>query len=158
MSILDPRAVAALAHHFEQAQDWTRAAAYALRAGEEARGVFAHSEARAQFERALVLLESASKPLRDPKEIAANQRMRIEALDGRGWALRLLGEMDAYARDLDEAARLARGLGDRKLQARACWRQAYAALWFCRYDQVAHAAKEGIALSRALGDAATEME
>lgn len=158
LSVLDPRAVSALAHHFEQAQDWRRAAAYALRAGEAARGVFAHSEARTQFERALVLLDSASKPLREPKEIAAIQRMRIEALDGRGWALRLLGEMDAYARDLDEAAQLARELGDRKLQARACWRQAYAALWFCRYDQVAQAAKEGIALSRAVGDIETEME
>ena len=158
LSVLDPRAVIALARHFEQAQDWTRAATYALRAGEAARNVFAHSEARAQFERALVLLESAGRSLRDPKEIAANQRMRIEALDGRGWTLRLLGEMDAYARDLDELARLARALGDRQLQAHACWRQAYAALWFCRYDQVARAAKEGIALSRALGDAATEME
>jgi len=158
LSVLDPRAVTALAHHFEQAQDWTRAARYALRAGEAARGVFAHSEARTQFERALVLLESASKPLQKPKEAAAHQRLRIEALVGRGWTLRLLGEMDAYARDLDEAAQLARGLGDHKLQARACWRQAYAALWFCRYDQVARAAKEGIALSRAVSDLETEME
>lgn len=158
MSVLDPLAVTALARHFEQAGDWTRAAAYALRAGEAARDVFAHSEARTQFERALVLLQSASKPLRKPKEIAANQRMRIEALDGRGWALRLLGEMDEYARDLEEVTRLALELGDRRLQARACWHRAYAALWFCRYDQVERAAKEGIALSRTLGDLETEME
>ncbi len=158
LSVLDPLAVTALARHFEQAEDWTRAATCALQAGEAARGVFAHREARAQFERALVLLQSANQPLREPKEIAANRRMRIEALEGRGWALRLLGEMDAYARDLDEAAQLALQLGDRRLQARACWRQAYAALWFCRYDQVTRAAKEGIALSRALGDLETEME
>lgn len=158
LSALDPNAVTALSRHFEQAQDWIRAATYALRAGQTARGVFAHSEARAHFERALVLLQAAQKNLRDPKEITANQRMRLEALDGRGWVLRLLGEMDAYVRDLEEAARLAKELGDSKLQAHACWRQAYAALWFCRYEQVSRAAKEGITLSRAIGDIEIEME
>lgn len=158
LSSLNPNAVTALARHFEQAQDWKRAAIFALRAGQAARGVFAHSEAHTHFERTLLLLQFAEKNLRNRKEHAANQRMRLEAMEGRGWVLRLLGEMDAYARDLEEVVRLARELGDRKLQARACWRQAYAALWFCRYDQVARAADEGIALSRAVGDIETEME
>ncbi len=155
---LDPNAVTALARHFEQAQDWTRAAFYALRAGQAARGVFAYSEANTHFERTLLLLQFAEKNLCNPKEHVANKRMRLEAMEGRGWVLRLLGEMDAYARDLEEVVRLARELGDRKLQAHACWRQAYAALWFCRYDQVARAADEGIALSRAVSDIETEME
>jgi tetratricopeptide (TPR) repeat protein len=158
LAILDPNAVIALARHFELARDWTRAAIYALRAGQGARGVFAHSEARIHFERTLHLLRLAEKNLPNRKEHAANQRMRLEALDGRGWVLRLLGEMDAYARDLDEVASLARELGDRRSQARASWRQAYAALWFCRYDQVSRAAREGITLSRAIGDLETEME
>jgi len=43
--------------------------------------VFLLTARRAQFERALVLLESASKPLQKPKEAAAHQRLRIEALE-----------------------------------------------------------------------------
>ena len=125
---LDPNAVTALAHHFEQAQSWMHAATYALRAGQAARRVFAHGEARTHFERTLLLLQCAEKNLRTRKEHAATKRIRLAALEGRGWVLRLLGEMDAYACDLEEIVQLARELGDRKSQARVCWRQAYVAL------------------------------
>lgn len=49
--------VGLLAYHWEQAQDLERATAYLLRAGDQARRVYAHQEATDYYERALALLE-----------------------------------------------------------------------------------------------------
>ena len=95
-----------------------------------------------------------SKPttLRKAAAISANQRLRIEALFERGWALRLLGDMDAYASDVAEEARLAERLGDAGTNAQVSYRLAYAHRWFCRYDAALTAAEEGLRLSRDAAD------
>jgi ABC-type oligopeptide transport system substrate-binding subunit/DNA-binding SARP family transcriptional activator len=49
--------VGPLAYHWEQAQDLERATAYLLRAGDQARRLYAHQEAADYYERALALLE-----------------------------------------------------------------------------------------------------
>jgi len=144
--------VGALARHFEQAGDLAQAADYALQAGERARDVFAHIEAHAYFDKALTLLEREAGHLRKPKEIAANRRLQVQALYGRGWAFRLLGDMDAFGRDSEEIARLAGLLGDQRELARLHWREAHTYRWFCRYGQALAAAEEGIRLSRAIGE------
>ncbi len=141
----------ALARHFEQAGDLAQAAYYALQAGERARDVFAHIEAHAYFDKALTLLGGEAGHLRKPKEIAANRRLRIQALYGRGWAFRLLGDMDAFRHDSEEIARLAGLLGDQRELAHLYWREAHTYRWFCRYGQALAAAEEGIRLSRAIG-------
>jgi len=152
MEKLQPDDVVALAWHFERAEEPGRAARYALQAGQAAKPVFAHAEARAYFDRALALLEQEAARLRDPEAVAANQRLRIQALHERGWVLRLLGDMEAYARDLQEVARLAESLGDQRTLAHLRYREAYTHRWFCRYAQARKAAEDGIRLSQAAAD------
>jgi tetratricopeptide (TPR) repeat protein len=145
---LDPSDAAALARHFELGGQPGHAARFAMQAGRAAKEVFAHDEARAQFEKALELLVWEAVDLQDDKALAANRRLRLEALHERGWALRLVGEMEAYAEDLQDVGRLASALGDARSLAHLQWREAYAHRWFCRYAQALASAKEGVALSR----------
>ena len=151
-----PDDVAVLAWHFEQAEEYGRAARYAFRAGQCAKRVFAHAEARTSFDKAIALLEQEAVTLRKPKELAANRSLLIEALHERGWALRLLGDMTTYARDSAELARLSAQLGDRRALAQSCWREAHAHRWFCRDREALAAAEEGVRLSRAAGDVLCE--
>jgi DNA-binding SARP family transcriptional activator len=149
---LEPNNAAALARHFELAEEPGRAARYVLRAGRAAREVFAHSEARAYFDQALSLLVWEAVDLEDAEAVAANQRLRLEALHERGWVLRLLGDMEAYARDLEEVASLASSLGDPRTLAHLHWRQAYTHRWFCRFDEARVTAEEGVDLSLAAAE------
>jgi tetratricopeptide (TPR) repeat protein len=148
---LRPGDVAALTRHFELAEESGRAARYALQAGLAAKAVYGHSEARAYFERAMTLLEGEAADLRDPEAIAANRRLRIQALYERGWALRLLGDMEAHAQDLKELSRLVELLGDRCALAHLHWREAYTHRWLCRYAEAREAAEAGLSLSHAVG-------
>jgi DNA-binding SARP family transcriptional activator/tetratricopeptide (TPR) repeat protein len=149
---LRPGDAAALFRHFACAEESGRAAKYALQAGRAAKAVFAHSEACAYFDRALALLEEEAAHLRDPEAVAANQRLQIQVLYERGWALRLVGDMGVYARDSQEVARLAKALGDQHALAHLRWREAYTHRWFCRYAEAREAAEEGLRLSQAIAD------
>lgn len=149
---VQPDAADALARHLAAAGLPGQAARYALQAGLAAKQVYAHAEARSHFDQALALLALEAAGLRDPAALAENRRLRMEALGERGWALRLLGDMAAYSRDLDEEARLAGALADPAALARLRWRQASAHLWFCRYCEARAAAEEGLRLSRAAGN------
>jgi tetratricopeptide (TPR) repeat protein len=153
---LQPGDAAGLAWHFERAGEPGPAARYALQAGQAAKAVFAHSEARTYFDRALALLEQEATCLGDPETVIANQRLRIQVLHDRGWALRLLGDMEAYARDLQEVAVLAESLGDQRTLAHLRYREAYTHRWFCRYAQALEAAEDGIRLSQAAADLSLE--
>ncbi len=144
---LDPANAGALARHFERAGQPGRAAPYALQAGRTAKQVFAHIEARAYFDKALELLEWEAVDLEGPEAVTANQRLRVEALYERGWALRLLGDMEAYAQDAEAVARLAASLGDSQTMAHLRWREAYGHRWFCRFSDARTSAVDGIRLS-----------
>ena len=148
--------VALLAWHFEQAEEYGRAARYALQVGQRAKSVFAHAEARTSFDKAIALLEQESVTLRKPKELTANRSLLIEALHERGWVLRLLGDMTTYTRDSTELARLSAELGDRRALAQSCWREAHVHRWFCRDREALVAAEEGVRLSLAAGDVLCE--
>jgi DNA-binding SARP family transcriptional activator/tetratricopeptide (TPR) repeat protein len=147
-----PDDVPSLIWHLEQAEEWGDAARYALRAGQKSKLVFAYEQARTYFDKALALLEREAAALRAPAGVAANQRVRIQALDERGWVLRLLGDMTAYARDSQEVARLAVALGDRHTLAQMRWREASTHGWYCRFRQALDAAEEGARLSHAARD------
>ena len=151
LKALNPADTAALARHFERAEQPGQAARYALQAGLAARRVHAHMETRLWSDRALALLERELKSLQDPQALAANLRARIEALGLRGWALRLVGNMTAYVSDLEKESRLAEQLGDPATLAHLRRRQARAHCWFCRYEQALDAAEEGARLSQDVG-------
>jgi DNA-binding SARP family transcriptional activator len=136
----------ALAWHFECAGALRRAAKYALQAGQSAKAVFGHAEARAYFDRALALLEREAEGLRPEDATSENRRLRLQALYERGWALRLLGQMEAYARDLQEVVRLVEEMDDPCTLAHLRWREAYAHRWFCRYSEARQAAADGLRL------------
>jgi DNA-binding SARP family transcriptional activator len=149
---LQPGDAAALARHFELAGEPGRAARHALQAGLAAKAVYGHAEARAYFDCALILLEGEAADLRDPEAAAVNRRLRIQALYERGWAFRLLGDMEAHAQDLQEVTRLVELLGDPCTLAHLRWREAYTHRWFCRYAEAREAAEEGLSLSHAVGE------
>jgi DNA-binding SARP family transcriptional activator len=149
---LHPEAPAALAWHYERAGEWKPAAEHALRASRQAREVFAYVEARRYCDLALSALEREAGQLRVSAEVAANRRLRIQALHERGWVLRLLGDMDAYERDSEEVNRLAEALGDRRALAHLRWREANTHRWFCRYTRALAAARDGLRLSHEARD------
>jgi tetratricopeptide (TPR) repeat protein len=153
---MEPSNAAALARHFGRAGEASRAAPYALQAGRVAKEVFAHVEALAHFDRALELLEWEAVDLQDPEALVTNERLRVEVLFERGWALRLVGDMEAYACDGEEVVRLASSLGDPRSLAHARWREAYAHRWFCRFSAARASAVDGVSLSQSAMDPVLE--
>lgn len=153
---LRPGDSSSLAWHFEKGGEPGKSAAYLLKAGRAARQIFAHREARACFDRALAMLELEANQLVDAQALAANQKLRIQGLYERGWALRLLGNMEAYTEDLVEVARLAQALGDPHTLAHLYWQEAYNHRWFCRYEPARLAAEKGVRYSQESGNAFLE--
>jgi DNA-binding SARP family transcriptional activator len=155
---MQPGNAAALARHFAQAEEPGRAAIYALQAGRAAKVVFAHVEARGHFDQALALLEQEAARLQEPGALGTNQALQVEAFYERGWALRLLGDMEAYARDLEAVGRLVESLGDQRTLAHLRWREAYTHRWFCRYPEARRSAEDGLFLSQQEGDPLLEAQ
>ncbi len=150
-----PQDPVALAWHFERAEEPDKAARYALAAGEKAKTVFAYADAQALFDRALTLLQGQAAHLDEPA-LAVNRRLQIQALHGRGWALRLLGDMAAFECDSQHVAQLVEQLDDPPTLAHLRWREAYSHRWFCRYAQAARAASKGLRLAQTAGDVLLE--
>ncbi len=149
---LRPDDTVVLARHFERAEIPGKAAGYNLQAGLTAKTVFAYAEAQDYFDRALTLLEQEAANLLAAEALAANQRLRIQILAERGWILRLMGDMPAYAHDSEEVARLTEQLNDPQLLAHLRWREACTHRWFCRYAEARESAKEGVRLSQMVTD------
>ena len=66
--------VAAIARHYARGGQPEQAAEYTLLAGQAAKAVYGHAEARSHFDRALVLLEQGAAGLREPEAISENRR------------------------------------------------------------------------------------
>jgi DNA-binding SARP family transcriptional activator len=143
-----PDEIPLLAWHFEQSGEPGKAAAYALRAGENAVLGLASGEALNFFSRALDLLKQDAIGLNTPDEIAANYRQQCMALTRRGRVFRSLGEMQSYQDDVEEEARLAIALGDLAALAVVYLREANVHRWFCRYQQARESAEKALDLSR----------
>jgi tetratricopeptide (TPR) repeat protein len=147
---------AKLSWHYERGELRQQAAVFALQAGDAAKPVFAYADAKTHFDRALTLLEDGATQLDDPEAITANHRLRVQALYGRGWAFRLLGDMEEYESDSREVARLAELSGDQRTLAHLRWREAYAHRWFCRYREGLEVARAGVSLAQGSGEAHLE--
>jgi hypothetical protein len=109
---LDPH-LSALAHHLALAApvgNPSAAVHYLVRAGDRAAGLFAYEEAGLHYERALGLMVAA--------EVSSRER-RCELLLRLGDARWRAGDTRAARASFDEAAELARRLGDGEMLARA---------------------------------------
>lgn len=155
---LRPQELASLVRHCLRGDRPRQAAEFALQACQHARAIFAYAEARTFCEQALAALAREAAELHDPGALNANGRLRMQALDERGWVLRLLGEMDAYTRDTQEVGELARRLGEPHLLGHQRLREASGYRWFCRYAEAMSAAEAGLALSQEAGDMPTQAQ
>jgi DNA-binding CsgD family transcriptional regulator len=134
---------AALSYHFYCAGAWSKALAYARRAGEEAQKMYAPRAAVEHFTRAL----SAAQHLTQQTPLTPFYRSR-------GLAYDLLGEFDLARADLETALAHAQAMGDHP----ATWQAQMdlGALWAARdYAQAGSYLRAALELARTLGDPKT---
>jgi len=98
-----------LAHHFFHAEEWQKAVEYADRAARRAGDAFANAEARDHYARALEAARRMAPPLAPPQLAGLQSR--------RGAVLMVLGEYEQAVEAYEDAGRLARTAGDRRLEA-----------------------------------------
>ena len=83
---------------------------------------------RYDIEKAHRAYNSAWHALRDSTDTRHIIEQKLTALDGRGWCLRLRGDMITYAADNKQLVRLAHISNSPQVGAYALWRKAYAAV------------------------------
>ena len=140
-----------LAHHAFRGEIWDKAIIYLRQAGTRATARWAHTEAVAYFEQALVAL----KNLPESREIiAATIDIRLDLRP----SLYLLGEPERTIQHLREAETLAESLGDQRRQVRV------ASDIMTYFDQVGdhiHSVESGeraLSTATALGDFALQVQ
>ena len=99
-----------LAHHFWEAEDWERAAAYAQRAGNAALKIYALREAIRQFDRAVEALD---------KVVDGRETQLYEAIMGWGKAAFKFRSYSEQLERLTRAEQIARRLNDKRRLAEA---------------------------------------
>ncbi len=101
-----------LARHFEEAGLWEKAVDYRLRAGEQARTLYACEDAIEHLERALVLINKLPCP--------ARAQPRLRALSALGELLTITGKYDSAREQLKLALELARQTENQDVAAHIC--------------------------------------
>jgi predicted ATPase len=110
---LHPEQVVVLAHHWTQAEGWEQAADYYRQAGDQARAVYANTDAVAHYTQALAALA----------HLPDTAKQKYAVLLGREAVYDLMGKREAQAEDLATMAALAEGL-DANQQGELALRQA----------------------------------
>jgi class 3 adenylate cyclase/tetratricopeptide (TPR) repeat protein len=106
--------LAFLAHHFYHAQEWKKAFAYTLEAGDRARRAYACGEALICFDRALDILQKGS--LEDPRESA------LQLYKWKGGMHFCLGQMEKSRETFQRMLTAAKHTGDEEFQGEALFR------------------------------------
>lgn len=135
---------AAIAHHLDQAQEAQQAAAYYLKAGDQARDNYFIREAHNHYSRGLAL--------------ARTDRQRLRLLLGREMVNHWLGNREQQQQDLRQLVELTAGSGDEHAQADIALRQATFALVRGDYPGAIQHARRTTALAVALDDRALEAQ
>jgi DNA-binding SARP family transcriptional activator/Tfp pilus assembly protein PilF len=147
---LQPARVAALAHHWTEAQVWDKAAACHYRAGDRARAVYANADALAHYTQALEVLARLPGPV-DPLREFELRRARERVYD-------LQGAREEQTQELAALARLAEILADDRQRAEVALRQARQAGMVSDFPLAISAAGRAVKLARMAGDVKTEAE
>jgi hypothetical protein len=149
-----------LAYHYRQAGRPGRELFYTLQAAEQAKGVYANTEALEQFARALELLDEMEAQAASENRLYVICTQRFEVLNGRREVLFLAGDFDAMWADAQALLPLARQLDDDPTWlVDALLQQPGVAGWRSREDLDAGAsmAQQALTLAQGLGDRRREM-
>jgi len=156
-----PQHHSVLAHHYRRAGKPGRELFYTLQAAEQAKGIYANTEALEQYTRALELLDEMEAQTADENRLHAIRAHRFEVLNGRREVLVLMGDFEAIRADARALLRLARQLGDDPTWLiEALLQQPGVAGWRSReeLDAGIPMAQQALTLSRQLGDRRREMQ
>jgi class 3 adenylate cyclase/tetratricopeptide (TPR) repeat protein len=139
--------VAELAHHFTHGEVWPKAFAYAQRAGDRARAIFANREAIHHYTQALEAAAKMSPPPGDAELLAIHE--------GRGMVWHLLTNYDAAVADFEAMQSTAHRLGDRVKEGEALCNQAGSHWWRLSQAHEGHVercAREAMVIAEETGD------
>jgi DNA-binding SARP family transcriptional activator/Tfp pilus assembly protein PilF len=147
---LQPRQVAALAHHWTGAEVWDKAAAYHRQAGDGARAVYANADAVAHYSQALEALAR----LPGPVDLLREFELRL----AREKVYDLQGARQEQTQELAALARLAEALDDDRRRAEVALRQARQAQLTSDFPSAIAAAGLAVNLARLAGDVTIESQ
>jgi tetratricopeptide (TPR) repeat protein len=139
-----------LAHHSFRGEVWTKALRYMRQAGQKAASRSAHREAVAFFDQALAALAHLPED-REASEQAIDVRFDLRT------SLFPLAELSRILAVLDEAARLADGIGDRSRLGRALWLIGNYHYEMGQSESAITYAERALAMARDLGDLELEV-
>jgi tetratricopeptide (TPR) repeat protein len=154
-----------LAYHYRQGGNPGKELFYTLQAAEQARKIYANTEALEHYTQALALLDEMEAQVDQGHPADENRRyviltQRFEVLDGRREVYSLLGDFDAVRRDAEALLPLARQLEDDAIWLiDALLQQPGVGRWRSREEIIKGIplAEEALGLARELGDKHREM-
>jgi predicted ATPase len=141
LETVQPDQVAALAHHWTQAEAWDKAAKYHRQAGDRARAVYANAEAVAHYTQALVALEHLPGP--------ETLRFKFQLLLAREAVHSFLSRREAQAEDLATLVALVEELDDEAQAAQVTLRRGMYADTSGDFSAAIEAAQQSVQLAQA---------
>ncbi len=144
LEALHPERVAALAHHWTQAEAWEQAATYHRQAGDRAQAIYASAEAAEHYTQALSALDHWP---------GADLAQRCALLLAREAIYDVMGARKAQAEDLAALSALAATQDDAAIQAKITLRRANYNHAIGDYEEALAAAQEVVRLAQTAGDA-----
>ena len=148
---IQPETVSSISRHFEQGGQDLKAAVYAIQLGSNASQVFAYPEALSAYDRALMLLQRGAESLTKEKQINENRYLQVKVRTARSWLNRLLGDFDAYQRDLKGLTHLAQSLDDHQILADVLASKSYLHRQRGQLDKALDSGYESLALAKKTG-------
>ncbi len=137
-----------LAYHFMRAEEWEKAAQYAVLAGQRAERSYANAEAASQYARALEAMQRSSPPP-DPADLARVHERHAGVLVA-------LTEYEASIREYQRALELVRLAGDRSREAEVLAALGHAHGRDHRVEAALECTEQSIAVARERGDRRVE--
>jgi predicted ATPase/DNA-binding SARP family transcriptional activator len=150
LEAVQPDRVAALAHHWTQAEVWDKAAGYHRQAGDRARAVYANTEAANHYSQALAVLKRWSG--------AEALGLKVQVHLAREAVYEFLSRREAQAKDLAALDVLVEELDDKAQKAQIALRQGMYADTSGDFPAAIKAAQQAIGLARAAQDVRLEAE
>ncbi|MBE9507554.1 MAG: AAA family ATPase, partial [Chloroflexi bacterium] len=150
-----------LAHHYRQAGNTGKELFYTVQAAEQAKGIYANTEALSHYSRALELLDEMEAGASDEGRLYAIRTQRFEVLNGRREVFYMRGDFEAGWADAQALLPLAHQLDDDPIWLiDALLQQPSVAHWRSREELEAGIpiAQQALALAQQLGDQRREMQ